>query len=238
MSLVHQMLLDAPRNLLPLTEAAGSTSFKDVGSTPTNATIAATPTLASATVVPGAAKVPQWQARTTTSDDDGLSLGTAWDLPAAAWTVEWCFTIQGLALPNAQGGTFLAKDSNPTRGWVIRRGSGGTEFHLERSAGFFWNLTGLTALVVGRQYHAVLTWSGTAYTLHYNNVLQGTLVSSTNLTPSPGAIPTEIGRRNYGGTFYDSHDGGLGYLAVYTTALSDARRTAHYEAFLRSGVTY
>lgn len=231
-ALLRQMLADAPLNLWPMTETSG-TAVADLGSAPVAGTIIGGMTPGAAQAVPGVPS-PAWQARTASTDDDGVQLSSGFDLPNSSWTVTgWLYNRSDAV---ANGSDILSKDSVSPRGWVLARSHDLTQFSMESGGANVWVLTLPTALANNGRCHFALTWtSGTAqYRLLVDMVQQGTL-NYPNIRAANAAVGN-IGRRAYGGGATDSFNGSIGFLGVYGSVLSDARLAVHRDAGLRSGV--
>lgn len=131
-------------------------------------------------------------------------------------------TIEAWIKPSTVSGTF-GMWSAGLSGICIRRNNADIEFLSDYSASLH---TFTVGMVAGNIYHIVFTIDSSGNTILYVNANSvGTFTTSTNFT---GAY-VRIGADGRDSTTVGNYlDGTIDEVAVYTTALSSARVSAHY----------
>lgn len=148
----------------------------------------------------------------------------AWDLPGD-FTVE-CWVKLATTAPARQ--TFVGHDNgagnNPK--WMFWLESGQLNFFHHIANTLTYPVTGAWSPTVGVWYHLAVTRSGNNYVIYVDGT---SFATGTNAVAIPAATAAlEIGRAE--ANFYLS--GSIDEVAIYPTALSGARITAHRNAAL------
>jgi hypothetical protein len=112
--------------------------------------------------------------------------------------------------------------------------TGAVLFEIQDSGASGHNCTGATPINDGVARHVVCTFNGTAAKIYLNGVQDGVL--NATFTPAIHSPTMHIAQRRNAGTSSNFLNGTLDEVAYYkSTALSQARITAHYNAGIGSG---
>lgn len=202
------VLADAPYFYLPLDDAAGSSTARQIGS---QTTTTWTPT----SVTFGATGIGDGTTAATFNGTSSVLTGPSSGLDGTAGTIEAIITPTSVSgsrdIAGVAGNTVLLNlEGGKVKGWT---GS---------TAGQY--LLGNTTLVAGTRYHVAMTYDGTNLNVYVNGALDGTLASTD--TVAAYGIANKIG---YGGVGY--FQGSLAGVAMYKgKALTAARILAHAQA--------
>ena len=239
-ALLRQLLADTPAGLWPLDETSGATA-KDCSGNGRDLTYQAAPTLRGATPVPGVATASfngtsQYASRAMT----GLSGLTA-------------FSIEAWSMPTGRNGSpyieFVIGSENgaANAGCIeLRWGYGGLAANTGKpdfvaaNGTAFIEAQSTTVYPTGERHHLCGTCDGTTCRLYVDGVQVATAAwsgSASFNSAGTGAF-TVAAQKNDAAGAARFHPGGVGYGAIYTTALSADRVVAHYRAGLRMGVKY
>ncbi|HUR46790.1 MAG TPA: LamG-like jellyroll fold domain-containing protein, partial [Candidatus Saccharimonadales bacterium] len=186
--------------------------------------------------VPGALSGSADTAARFTAAQNGSVAYTSGLNSAGAFTVEaWLrpatnFTDATLTCPVSS-----VNVTSPRNGWLIYQSSGGFNFRTynQNTTATAVSITGGGALTVGAWYHVVAVWDGSVGQLYVN----GTLTASsppTNFFPNV-STPFTIGTRSDAAFPWI---GDADEVAYYTTALTPAQITAHYQSGINNGSAY
>ena len=140
------------------------------------------------------------------------------------------YTLEGWFYPTTNdGGAFINRGNDGGADGVgIGIGSGTMDSDGLEVIGIVnniaWKPSGYTLPALNAWYHIVMTDDGTDIRFYVNGTLQAT-VSST--APNLSSMEMHIGRENLSGR---SIRGNVAHVAVYNSALSGSRVTAHYNA--------
>lgn len=155
-----------------------------------------------------------------------LNLTTAWTLEAWVFLTSSTYNGRGILSELWTGG------SNPILyglGFGITTGGAGGANSLQ--VGYFtgsgWQAATAGTLTINTWHHVVGTWDGTTLRLYVDDAQVATATPSA--APVAGINGITIGRsHDTGGTPF--FPGRIDEVAIYSTALSAARITAHYNA--------
>jgi hypothetical protein len=146
----------------------------------------------------------------------------------SAYSAEAWFRPDNATPPAGTGRTIMGHDTNGSAlTWRLFINTDGRVqiFHTD-IGGTFRIVTSTTVIVPGLTYHVVATWDGATLCLYLNGVLEGSVAAASVWN---SGSPLNIGSL-YSGSTSEHFDGRLDEVAVYGTALSQARVTAHYQA--------
>jgi hypothetical protein len=134
------------------------------------------------------------------------------------------------------GQLVCADDTSGARFFQLRVNHSGTiDWIIFSSGGTTYSYTGTTVVNDGLPHHIVGLYDGTYSKLYIDGVADGAgrLIPSVTLpTNNPGV---NIGRRFSSGSGQNFYQGYIDEIAIYTSALSPARISAHYTAGTGSG---
>lgn len=219
-----EVLADSPLTYMKFDETSGTTAADSSGSSHPG-TIAGTPTLNQATVMP--AGTGSYQLNTTAKRV--VVANGAW-MNTPAFTIEAWIFIQTLgtsyqAIANRDGGS-----GTLARGWNLYVTNKKLNAFVGNSGFVPTDHVGTTTLVASTAYHTVMTSDGTSVKLYLNGAQEGSTVTSDAYANSGN--PIEIGASLSGtpSTHSFSLAGLVDHVAYYGTALSAARIAAHYAA--------
>lgn len=230
--LAEEMLLDSPSALYMLQEADGSTTFADVTGNNSPATVVDSKY--------GAGNVDAGQQPTVTWYGGNVVQFTNGDF--GTWTSGTAAKGSGLQFisPDLSGGTSLTVeawaqvDSTPTgNAWIFGNTSCGLAVQGGTGDLLFYgpsaSMNSSVSICDGEMHHLAGTVSGTTYTVY----VDGVSVGSGGIGPShagPGPTVSSVGLLNGATAPSDPLTGGVGYGAMYSTALSSTRLLDHFNA--------
>lgn len=242
-ALLRQQLLDAPWALWPMQETAGTT-LRDVAGSGRHLTLTNGYTLNNANAPWG--KSVRWNAPNTTSQAATTGLST---FPSTTnVTLEAWVNLAALLAGNATG-TILGKRNyfaNTVADFPIALYYGATTFSFHADSG---NDFAFDAAVnytfaggdLGRWVHLVGTYqASTAVRLFMDSVEVATNTSGVPAGLASGGGDWRVAEASEfgGGVNADGVNGYMAYVAIYGSTLSSDRIKAHYQAGIRSGVSY
>ena len=164
-----------------------------------------------------------------TGDSDkaaSFASGSRIEVANGTWMPSGAFSVEAIIKPTGVTGTqeIVARQSSSGGDWMFRLD--GNQLKLWFNAGGFSAITASTTIVAGTAYHVVATWDGTTRKIYVG----GTEVATGTATaPATSALPIAVAAN--AGNYANEYFGGvIDEVAVYGSALSAARVSAHYSA--------
>lgn len=220
MSYAEQVLTDAPTSFYRLGEASGTTMADTGGSDP--GTYMGTPVLGQT----GAYYDDDGGVRENSSDDYATVPDSTRNSYATAMSMDGWYKFDYLP---------QAGDALSYMGLIYKAGSyilrvqltSGTDRlvmydYNTNNCGTPGQVTGATALQTGVWYHLAGTWDGSTQKVYVNGQLDNSAARTSNLCDTANAVQLGQTGTHFQGTMSD--------VALYPTALSGARVSAHYAA--------
>lgn len=156
----------------------------------------------------------------------------AWNSLTTAYTLEGWFLFTTVG---SQQGLIEKYDGSSDGGYIMRLTSSGLINATPVTSGVATDYLASTALSTGRPYHIVYTVaSSTTGTIYIDGAQNATKTHSAG--GADGDARVDIGARSGDQTFRFS--GKMSHVAIYPTALSADRVASHYQAGIRSGVSF
>lgn len=228
------VLADSPIVYYPLNESSGATTASDTSGHGYNGTYGSSVTVGNASLV-GGDQAPTFPGGTSSSSTVVSSSTNSALAPTGSFSVEFWVNVPS----TVSGSQFL---------WTQTYQSGSSAYpayiSLESGSPAFFevqiNTTGglvaaYPAVVLGAKNHLVVTWNGSTLSAYVNGSLADSATGSGTLTnyASPyagfklgGPVPGHTG-----------FSGALGEFALYGSALSSTRVSAHYNAAINADPT-
>ncbi|MEK6277143.1 MAG: LamG-like jellyroll fold domain-containing protein [Actinomycetota bacterium] len=212
----NAVLGDGPAGYWRLGEQGGTTANDEAGSN--NGTYTNGPQLAQAGLLPGDSANT---AVTFDGTDDHVRIPSSGSLsPTASVSVEaW---IKPTALP---GGGKFASVATKAEGYSLQFNGPKLEFTIIQSGARKRMQAPSGAIQTGQAYHVVGTYDGTTQRLYIN----GSQVTSKSLSGAIGSNSNALSIASWNGS-KEFLKGTVDEVAVYTSALSASRVSAHYQA--------
>lgn len=223
MSYSAEVLADSPLDYFRLGESSGTTAVNAGTGGHGNGTYVGSPTLGAAGLLSGDAN---------TSVD--LSGSGQYVETADATPLYTAITVEAVIRPDsvAGGRDIVGRRYNGNalnECWQFRVLDGGKlDLFFVAGGTYYTSYQSASSLSAGQTYHVAATWDGSNVRLYINGVLDGTHAHTA--IPNNGSTKLRIGWSAFGSPFEEYWDGRIDEVAVYGTALSGARITAHYDA--------
>ena len=218
------VLADTPLAYWQLNEAHGSPTVADSSGNGWTGTVNGGVTL-------GQAGVPAGMTGTYAAFDGATGFISTLFNPVAllGLTVECWIQLTGTP---TDGARMIGQDEPfvANTGWNLAIGPGNNEqFFIEAANGFtFANTNGSAAIPLTGWHHLVGTWDGTTLRTYLDSVLDTNTAAFAGSLAQNGSAGQVIGAWTAGTAAWWA--GPLAQMAVYSSALSQARITAHYNA--------
>lgn len=220
------VLADAPLGWWRLNESSGATSFADSSGNSHALTISGTPTFG-ATPPPGTGG----GAVTFTGSQYASVATPSWFSAGSAWTLEaWVKTTSATGMGILTRDDIAEAASGADRMIQLELSSGKPATELFNGSTNF--VVAASAIADGGWHHLAVTYGANTGTVY----VDGTSVGTCSLTAplgSGGHSPLVLGavyHSNFGNSFDRFFNGSIADAAIYPTALSATRITAHYNA--------
>lgn len=219
MTYASEVLADSPLLYWRLGEASGTTAADASGNGRTG-TYAGSPTLGASGLLTGDSNTAA-----TFSGSSGQYLSGAAPATTSAFTFEFWLNIASTGVTRALANRYPSATGD--RIFFLQVNSGGAlTLALRNAAGTNANVTGTATVAGSGRHHVVITYDGSATRIYVDGVLDATTTAATgalaNVTPDLEIAARAASPAWTAGTFDE--------VALYGTALSAARVSAHYTA--------
>jgi len=224
MSYASEVLADSPLAYWRLGDASGTTATDSSGNSRPG-TYVSSPTLGAGS--------PVGSDLTNTAMTVGANSGQCCSTASASWMNVSALTVECLAnitsaVDGSNGDALVSRYDGSGFNWLLWRNTSGLlAFQIRNNSGTAYDITG-PSVTLGLTYHVAATFDGSNVALY----VAGASVASTAVTGTvqTGSAPIDIGR--YSGSSVTIPGATFDEVAIYGTALSAGRLSAHYAATL------